>query len=164
MSPILLWLVVTFATTDTTSVELVAVDDAIESTYIDNPNQPRVMLAKCSMNCSSSDAMADLTVTMVDRCASNAIALLELVDGEDKDPAPCIGTSNYSVVTPTRCSTVVINISDIAIQVLVAPLIIAVSWEMITGLIEPSQVMVLQPNVVLILEKKMDNRCSMTLD
>uniref|UniRef100_A0A0E0F5D2 Uncharacterized protein n=1 Tax=Oryza meridionalis TaxID=40149 RepID=A0A0E0F5D2_9ORYZ len=108
--------------------------------------------------------MADLTVTLVHRCATNAIALLELVDGEDKDPTPCIGTSNYSVVTPTRCSAVVINISDITIQILVAPLIIAVSWEMITGLTEPSQVMVLQPNVVLSLEKKMDNRCSMTID
>uniref|UniRef100_A0A0E0K4T6 Uncharacterized protein n=1 Tax=Oryza punctata TaxID=4537 RepID=A0A0E0K4T6_ORYPU len=153
--------VVTCSTTDTTTVELVAAEAAIKSSYIDNPDQPRVMLAKCSTNRSSSDVVADLTVNLVDRCATTATSLVELVDGGDKDQAPCIGTSNYSKVTPTRCSTVVININDIAIKALLAPPIKSGSWQVFRGRTEPSQVMAFQPSVVFSSERTMHTRCSM---
>uniref|UniRef100_A0A0D9ZZH5 Uncharacterized protein n=1 Tax=Oryza glumipatula TaxID=40148 RepID=A0A0D9ZZH5_9ORYZ len=62
---------------------------------------------------------------------------------------------------PTRCSTVVLNTNDDTVQALDVPPFIIGAWEVITVLVESSQIMVLRPSITLSLEGKMHTRHSL---
>lgn len=105
-------MVVTCATTATAFVEMVPAEDATSDAYIDNLEHPKKTLTNCSTNCSSFNVMTDLTVVVVERCATTVIAFVELIGIDDNGHTTCIGTSNPLKVMPTRCSTVVLNTND----------------------------------------------------
>ncbi|EAZ00470.1 hypothetical protein OsI_22492 [Oryza sativa Indica Group] len=94
--------VVTRATPDTTSMELVAVEDAIGATYTNNHNHPKVMPAKCSMNCST----PNLTVAAMVSCTSTSLASIcqDITCTTDIDALVC------PKETHIKCSTLSLDV------------------------------------------------------
>ncbi|KAF0903854.1 hypothetical protein E2562_029948 [Oryza meyeriana var. granulata] len=78
--------------------------------------QSKVTPTKCSMICSSPNAVPDLTMAALDTCATTSMASVELVDGEDMTHVPYIDPTDLPKVMHARCSMVVLNITDDIVQ------------------------------------------------